>query len=210
MRRKHNAFTFVEVLTTIMILGILASITIYSGTEIIVTAKAQKIVDNLMALKMATIEWSKDNMDKIQTEKSKIGQVKINGTTKPVQEWKDADLQISKYLDSGTSVTYNNNETKNENVDGRNITSTKLPIGGYGICDSGTVKVIDKDGKETIESEYRRQQWNAGYAFTADEEAVMKKLKEKEDFYGIFLGGRDAHTSNSYEAVWVKIFELYH
>ena len=198
MRRKHNAFTFVEVLTTIMILGILASITIYSGTEIIVTAKAQKIVDNLMALKMATIEWSKDNMDKIQTEKSKIGQVKINGTTKPVQEWKDADLQISKYLDASSSVVLNKTTTKGATAQSGGKQSTNLDPGYYGICDGGTTEG-DK-----------RYIWKAGYAFTDDEEAVKQKIKSKADFYNVKMGDRDAHTSNSDEAVWVKIFELYH
>ena len=203
MRRKHNAFTFVEVLTTIMILGILASITIYSGTEIIVTAKAQKIVDNLMALKMATIEWSKDNMDKIQysNDDKKCGTVRIkekDDDYHPVQEFTDEYLKISKYLDASSSVVLNKSTTEAATAQSGGKSSTNLDPGYYGICDGGTTKG-DK-----------RYIWYAGYAFTDDEEAVIKKLKEKEDFYGIFLGDRDAHTSNSDKAVWVKIFELYH
>ena len=201
MRRKHNAFTFVEVLTTIMILGILASITIYSGTEIIVTAKAQKIVDNLMALKMATIEWAKDNMDKIQysNDDKKCGTVRIkekDDDYHPVQEFTDEYLKISKYLDSGTSVKYN--ETTHEDGKDGNRSSTNLNSGGYGICDGGTQN-----------GDYRYI-WYAGYAFTDDEEAVKQKIKSKADFYNVKMGDRDAHTSNSDDAVWVKIFELYH
>ena len=193
---KRKAFTLVEMLIVLIVIGILTAIMIFSSTEMIITAKAQTIANNLIALKMATKAWAKDNADKIQvtadSQGSPRGQVTIGGKTSPVQEWSDNDLKISQYMDNTNATKFNLSTTSHSG--GKQ--NTNLEPGCYGICDGGTTKG------------YRRNYWYAGYTFKDNEDAVKEKLKKRSDSYNLIFADNDVHTTNSDKTVWMLIFDI--
>ncbi len=189
---KHRGFTLVELLIVIVVIGVLAAMMMLSSTESISSAKASNIASNLRNLKTATIAWYTDNLEKVQpdwritiiTNPKKPASAAEN--TKPIQEWSDKNLQISKYFTEGSGVIFNSSSRETA------TNSTKLGYGCYGICDGG--------------SKAGRDKWYAGYVFMENEGKVREKLKGRMKALGLMFGDRDAHSNTTDEAVWLRIF----
>lgn len=196
---KRKAFTLVELLMVMAVIGILAAVMMMSSTESVTTAKASNIITNLQILKRAVLAWHMDNLSAVKRD----GQVTIKGTTHPIQEWGNKDLQLSKYLSHLGGHDINLNFVR-ESVEGTSRKNTNLGIGCYGVCDGGT----ERDENDS-EISYNRKIWYVGYAFRADEAAVREKVRARLKSAGLVFGTRDAHvdpTGDNDAAVWLRVF----
>ena len=200
---KRRGFTLVELLIIIVVIGVLAAMMILSSTESVTTAKAAKILANLQTLKRAATQWYLDNREKVQLD----GTVKIGSTTQPIQQWqiKEDKIGLSKYISSmnDSGIKFDNTQRDNNT----NNSNTNLAEGYYGLCDGGTVKEKNADGKiNTIE--FHRNAWYVGYRFKAGEEKVRDKIRGRMQSAGVFLGTADAHKdtyNDNSVAVWMKV-----
>ncbi len=186
----RRAFTLVELLIIIVVIGVLAAMIILSSTESITTAKAAKILANLQTLKRAATQWYLDNREKVQPN----GMVKIGGTAHPVQEWGD-QIQLSKYISSmnDSGIKFYKTSAADEVTHKQN---TNLVEGYYGICDGGTI------------NGYHRNAWYVGYRFKSGEEKVRDKIRGRMESSGVFLGTADAHEdmhNDRSAAVWLRV-----
>ena len=197
---RRRGFTLVELLIIILVIGVLAAMMIFSSTESVTTAKAAKILANLQTLKRAATQWYLDNREKVQPD----GRVQIGSETHPVQEWGDR-IGLSKYISSmnDSGIKFDNTQRDNNT----NNSNTNLAEGYYGLCDGGTVKEKNADGKiNTIE--FHRNAWYVGYRFKAGEEKVRDKIRGRMQSAGVFLGTADAHKdtyNDNSVAVWMKV-----
>lgn len=73
---KREAFTLIELLIVIVVIGVLAAMMIMSSSEIISTAKASNIIANLRNLKTAALSWYMDSFDHVQN--INVGRIQFN------------------------------------------------------------------------------------------------------------------------------------
>ena len=191
---KRKAFTLVELLIVIIVIGVLSAMLMFSSSEAVSSAHATRIINNLFTLKTATLSWYKDHREQVADDGRVIviqdpkKAVTDRDNTKPIQEWSDEKVKLSDYLDHSVSATINLNTRRSDN------NSTNLGKGYYGVCDAG-------NGNRTI--------WYAGYCFTDKEAAVREKLKARKEQYGLKFGGTDAKfQGNSEEAVWILVINF--
>lgn len=177
---KRKGFTLVELLIVIVVIGVLSAMMMLSSTEAVSSAKASNIISNLRNLKTAVLSWYADNLDKVQAD----GRVKLTDKLtdkdiKPIQEWTDAQLGISKYFSNGDSVPYKGkNETKGGN-------------GFYCIYDAGS-------GNRTT--------WYVGYRFDIKTEAAVKeKVKARKDSLGLIFVDEEPNHGKGDGRVWMKV-----
>ena len=220
---RRKGVTLAVLLIVIAVIAILATMMMMSSTETITTAKAAKIIANLHMLRRAAIAWYVDNRDKVVSAygtkgNNVAGMVTIGNTTKPIQEWSDNDLQLSKYMSGGNISEINKHDSKQSNASLHN-SSTNLMEGCYGICDGGRVikektdsegNIIYKaDGKpETEIVECHRSVWYVGYRFKSDEGAVREKIRGMMKTAGVFFGTADAQideVGDQNAAVWMRV-----
>lgn len=201
----HKGFTLTELLITIMILVILASIIFYASSEIIATAKATAVINNLNILRKATIQWYSDNIEKIDSTgkvKAKVENLSTSQAYNPIQEYGDGYIGLSKYVD-GTGIKLNTAGVQ-EGKDGkiRLAVYKNLAPGTYGVNaappdSSGSHKTIRLD-------------WFVGYHFAENERNVMKKVSGKAATLGLrFVRGDGWPESKAYpdgDYVWLHVF----
>lgn len=217
----RRGMTLAGLLIVIAVIAILSTMMIMSSTESVSTAKATKIIANLHTLKRAIIEWYADNREKVSSfgyGNTVAGMVTIGGKTRPIQEWNEKDLQLSRYISGGniSEINLHKKTTSNSGIDN---SSTNLVEGCYGICDGGTVRrkktdengntVYDKNGKAQIETvEYHRSAWYVGYCFKSDEGRVRDKIRGMMKTEGVFFGTADAQkdtVNDNNVAVWMRV-----
>lgn len=202
METRRNGFTLVELLIVIVVIGVLSAMMMLSSSESVSTAKATNIINNLQILKRATVAWYADNRDKVL----KDGTVKIDKATHPIQEWKDKDLKLSKYITNTNGAQINLNTTVS--VTGTNRKNTELGIGCYGVCDGGTD--VDESGNQKKDpGAWHRREWYVGYRFTEGEDVVREKIRGRLKSSGLVFGTPDAHLDikgNNDAAVWLRVF----
>lgn len=115
---KLKGFTLVELLIVMTVTGILSAMMTMSGAEIVSSAKAAKIINNMVNLKKAVASWYTDNYHVISaTEK---GEYMINGKTRLSDFLEQNPEEIMKYLDNNDSIGFRskryaqNKDNKNE------------------------------------------------------------------------------------------------
>ena len=201
----RKGMTIATLMIVIAVIAILATMMMLSSTEAIATAKATRIIANLQILKRATIAWYADNRDKVTLSdvpgSQVAGMVKIGNEIKPIQEWSENDIQLSRYISGGDMSEINlHDKTENDKYSSRK--NTNLSEGCYGICDGGRIM----DG--TTIRENHRSQWYVGYRFTEGEEVVREKIRGMMNTAGVFLGTADAHKDENNDnsaAVWMRV-----
>lgn len=199
---RRRGLTLISLLIVILVIGILATMMMYSSSEAVATAKAAKILANLHLLRRAAIAWYADNRDKVRPN----GMVKIDGKEQPIQQFSDKELKLGSYLSNlgGAGINVNEFTAKPNNNTG-NI-DTYLQKGCYRIFDGGTEVSSDKKTKTA----YHRNVWYVGYRFLDGEEKVKEKIKGRLKSAGVEFGTADAHI-NTYEnddhfaAVWMRV-----
>lgn len=207
---RRKGLTLISVLAVIVVIAVLASAMMFSSTEAESTARATKILTDLQTLKRAAIAWYLDNRDKVATSNGKVkgkdvvsGMVIINDVARPIQEWGEDDIQLSRYISGGNKSDINlHGKTKQDKNTGNS--NTNLEEGTYGICDGGTVK---DSSKKVLE--YHRSAWYVGYCFKKGEDKVRDKIRSMMSTTGVFLGTADAHLdtyNDNSAAVWLRVF----
>lgn len=115
---KRRGFTLYETMLIILVMGILATMLIYSSTEAVATAKAITIINNLQKIRDAALAWYSDHRDVYK---------ELNRNTKKIQfETSTVLPEIVKYMDAEDRDFELNKGT----AQGAN---DKLQDGGYGI-----------------------------------------------------------------------------
>ena len=193
-----KAFTLVELLITMMILGILASIIIYSSTEVIATARATEIANNLDMIRKAAISFYFDNQDLFEDGKLSSGiQNYLNSNKNQVK-------LITKYFDKKDIVFQ---DTQNIQGQGKGGTNSYRPFknpGTYGIADAGyELKGANDEGMVGGKVQ-NRNTWFVGYKFKDNEAKVKEKLMAKTQLKLHFAG--DLPEIEGDTAVWMRVF----
>ena len=202
---RRRGFTLISMLIVIAITGILAAMIFMSSSEAIATARAAAIIANLETLKKATVQWYINNREKVQPD----GKVKIGNEIKPVQEWKDSDINLSSYLSgTGASNLQFTSTAKAGEFKDTGTKITKMEKGDYGLYDGGTVSKQNEDGSWTEKVEYHRNAWYVGYRFMDGEEKVKEKVRERMKSAGVFFATTDVHQDNvnEYDTLWLRVF----
>ena len=79
-KSMRKGFTLVELLIVIVVIGILSAMMMLSSTEAVSSARAADIISDLRNLKTATLAWYADNLDKVETNKGKLGDYKTSNS----------------------------------------------------------------------------------------------------------------------------------
>ena len=115
--KSKKAFTLVELLIVIVVIGILSAMMMLSSTEAVSSAKVARIINNLRNWKTATLAWYADHIDRVNSN----GQV-LNDAG----QWENfgdtiSPIEIAKYINgeftelTGADVFYGG---KNQVKDG--------------------------------------------------------------------------------------------
>ena len=187
----RKGISLIEILIVIAVIVILSSGVMLSITSMEASAQANKIINDLVNIKMAALLWYKNNADTaiINLGDKNKEQVKYNGIQGWVQKvnqnnGKGDGLGLSKYLDGGKNIILNQG------------TNDWIPAGTYGIFDAGNE---------------HRTTWYAGYSFYYDESAVKEKLKSRREELrrnGInihFTATSPCKDYSTVNNVWLKI-----
>ena len=115
MKNNRKAFTLIELLIVIVVIGILSSMMLLSSLEAINSADTATVISNLTNLKKAATLWYMDNLHRVKPIKHD-GQddyhiIFANGTEDYFSKFiKDGggNKEILKYFDNGSSITLGN------------------------------------------------------------------------------------------------------
>ena len=205
----RKAFTLVELLIVIVVIGVLATMLMLSSTEAVTTAKASNIVANLTQIRKAVIAWYIDNLDyityvpgndtggnmKFCFDGVKYHSIQDALAGKPINTNIKQTVSFVSYLQEIGGV--------NERGDATTDAWAYLADGGYGVNDA--------------ETEWRRSTWFAGYVFKDGEDALKIKLWNRKNALGlIFTAGDRPNTHNvkpitdvsqihTVKSVWLRI-----
>lgn len=114
-KNNRKAFTLIELLIVIIVLGILSSVMLLSSISALSTADTATIIGNLTSLKKATMTWYLDNYFRVVKDGSKY-KVNTNGVLQEVNDFiKDHGSEITQYIDNNSSITL---KVSGTNVDG--------------------------------------------------------------------------------------------
>ena len=185
-----KAFTLIEVLIVIVVIGVLAGGFMYSSTEAITTAKATLILNNLDMVRNAVISFYTDNPDIFESGEMKNG----------IQNWlhnnPNRKKLITQYFDKNANIIFQ----AGSSGDGNNYPFNDKESGTYGVADAGEK---DEDNKQTeINSRYT---WFVGYKFKADESAVKEKIRARSKSLGLLFAGYIPNF-NGDDIVWLRVF----
>lgn len=122
MKKSRKAFTLVELLIVIVVIGILAGMMMLAGGEATSSAEAAKIIGNMTQIKKAVHLWFLDNSGRVIKGKSGDGKkteyyidkVGKDGYPSAFIAGKGA-AEIMKYISNGSSITL---KSKNSNKKG--------------------------------------------------------------------------------------------
>lgn len=118
MKKSRKAFTLVELLIVIVVIGILAGMMLFSGAEAAKSAEAAKITGNLTQLKKAFHLWYLNNHDMVV--KKSMGSyneyfIRTNkGDIYPSKFIKDSGGEIMKYISTGSSIKLKDKSSSKE------------------------------------------------------------------------------------------------
>ena len=206
----RKGFTLIEVMITLAVLAILAYGIIIGADEVVITAKATNIINNLQTLRNAVSAWYVDNY---QTKVVKFdsnnplryaGTVLIGKKSQPIQQWSIQAIGLDKYLENGSNFDFNKNLNNGNYAQNQ---STNLTPGIYGIYDGG--------------SRGGRKNWYVGYCFQDNEEKVKQKLIKRAESASLFFTNKADPNDlvlqsylktkdgvNHCIAVWIKILSM--
>lgn len=217
---KRKAFTLVELLIVLIIIGVLAAITMISSREIIASSRATKIIADLRSLKTAVVSWYTDNHTRIGYEGDKFyfDGTKYNSIQDAIVGKTTENFRTSgKYVENGISITKYLEGLNEANGIARNGVGVSekgenawsyLSDGGYGVNDAGKWE--------------RRGTWFVGYRFAENEDIIKQKLKgragslglifsKNRPNHGVILDGKSVVSQGGdvtqAKTVWMRVLE---
>ena len=123
MKKSRKAFTLVELLIVIVVIGILAGMMMLASGKATNSAEAAKIIGNMTQIKKAFHLWYLNNHDRVIKEaKSGYNEYKIkqgNTTIFPSEfiKSKGGDKEIMKYISNGSSIKLKDKASANKEGD---------------------------------------------------------------------------------------------
>ena len=133
MKKSRKAFTLVELLIVIVVIGILAGMMMLYGAEAASSAKAARIIGDMAQIKKAVHLWYLNNHDRVNPDKDDRGvyKVKVKGMAKP--------QQVSDFI-SGTGgpeiMAYISNRNKNFKLKSKKNCTTEGEYAVAALADS--------------------------------------------------------------------------
>ena len=155
MKVERKGFTLLELLTAIVVLGILSSVMLLSGWETTSTAETTNIISNIQNLRDAILLWYADNSYRVVKDNDNKYKIVTNGTEKEELATfiKNHGSEITRYIENGSSIQL---KASDSSVEGDNYCFKALSDGKY---------------------------WYVGYKFFKDEnkkdESFMKKFESR-------------------------------
>ena len=210
MKKIFNSkgFTFFELLIVLVVIGVLSSTLMLSGSQSVSSAKASNIISGLTAFKTALVHWYTDNRDiiiksgdeyKIDANKLKAKENLTDTINNLGDLMQKQPKLVTKYIDAASKFKF----------DKKNY-SSEATQGTYRFEDSGRAN--------------NRKTWFVGYALTDSELAsgVGEKLAAKATSLNLFAsqGTTGIRTSSGFaqkvtikpynggKVVWMKVLEL--
>ena len=177
MTRNRRGFTLLEMLIAITVLGILSGVTIFSTLDMVATADAQKIINDMVQIKTAVLMWYKDNSSRVTSSY----QIKTNGKT---QAFSALGKEILKYIDNKTSMTLSTASNTGDYA----LIATDNARKWYVCCNLGSPDSAFTDNPS---------QWKGEEAPDA---RVRNKITGMVKKFGLF--GKDALNTNSVNDVY--------
>ncbi|MBQ9419467.1 MAG: type II secretion system protein [Synergistaceae bacterium] len=116
--QKRKGFTLVELLIVIVVIGVLSAMMMLSSTEAVTSAKATKIVSDMLQIKKAATEWYLDHYEQFQYVDKNKGFL-LDGKTDLHTYLKNNPSELAKYFSNaeisangglGNYSSENNNE----------------------------------------------------------------------------------------------------
>ena len=192
---KRKAFTLVELLIVIVVIGVLAAMMMFSSTEAISSAKASNIIAGLTTFKKALTHWYIDNYDKVY--KHSNGEYKLRNCGEGVDDlgdlMKSNSALVTKYIGNASSQSFSTKSNLSSQTDS-----------GYRFEDSGKVN--------------NRSSWFVGYVLSASDKSsgIAKKLAGRAKSLGLLANqGNDGNTNKAEitpysggNVVWMKVLDL--
>ena len=176
---KFKGFTLAELLIVIVIIGILAAAMMMASDETVSSARATKIINDLMNLKIAVHQWYLNNLSKVAryddssktyltannaTRAQQKGKIIIGTKIGSPQHYTGSELGLYDYF-SGPIILVN--QVSGDYGNGVGQAASTLKPGNYGFYDAGT--------REDNSTPWNTC-WLVGYAFKEDEDKVKKKV----------------------------------
>ena len=208
---KRKAFTLVELLIVLVVLGVLSTMIMFSSMEAVMTAKASNVITNMTHIRTAVIGWYLDNLDKITYEPGNNTGTNMkfcfNGVKYHSIQDALANNSIGRTSQTVSFMSYINGASGfNEKgaADKKNAANWEyLSDNGYGVNDAGT--------------EWRRETWFVGYQFKPGDDTLKKKIWGRKNALGlIFTAGirpnehgfkpiTDVCKLSTAKSVWLRI-----
>lgn len=160
--RRHKGVTLLEILIVIVIIGIISSSMYLSVLNMSASADANKIINDMMALKQATLLWYKENLSRITYDSKNGCKITTNGTKQNLDEFvRDHKAEILKHLDNASSIKLYSTKLNSGEVNNTGdyaLVAKDNNKKWYICCNTGTTYYIIRDhGNESPELEVKKK-----------------------------------------------------
>ena len=104
---ERKGFTLIELLIVMTVIGILSAMMMLSGSEVVSSAEAAKIINNMVNLKKAVVSWYTDNYHEIAPNRKGEYMINgINGVTSLSDFLEQNPKEILKYLSNYDTIKF--------------------------------------------------------------------------------------------------------
>ncbi len=142
-RKNHKAFTMIELLTTIVILGILSVIAIVAVSRLISKARNDQISHHEKTAIMATQSYIQTNKDKAPQEIGEFKRIKLS------------DLKDANFLKENIKNSYGEDCMKESFVRVYKYSKTEYSYTAYIYCGDEVAPLIDEPTVPTVKIEFK-------------------------------------------------------
>ena len=177
-RNNRKAFTLVELLIVIVVIGVLSAMMMLSSTEAVTSAKATKIINDMTQLKKATTAWYLENHHRIGQNAGNVKEefgIHVNGKITRFSDFikGSGQAEILKHINNDTSIK----------------------LGSKASDNTGDFYIIRSTGK----SKY----WYVSYYLDNKSARLKEKLAARAKSIGLF-GSNDLGTDDQIKTVYTN------
>ena len=209
--RTKRAFTLIEVLIVIVVIGILAGVMVFASDETMLSAKANNIVSNMRIIKTAALEWLADHGDFVDPYSYEVTYPYPYTTTNPSDFRNHIVKNIQNLMEPNNKVQGRGSMTKyieilnkisiNEDKSGQAYATQ----GGYAIVDG----IVPKEPTGI-------SKWFVVYRLTAEElndknQKMKRKLAALAKTHKLVQTATEAPYNGTYnngQFVYMKIIDF--